>query len=486
MSEAKIVITGVSPAVRGLQWEGQQCVRIGRLPNMEIELQDPSISRQHAEIRATGHGWLVFDLGSSQGTLVNGIGVEKAGRRLQKGDMLQCGHVSLQVAEITVPRMVATAYQGPRDIKTSGAMLRVLAFSQLTWEQGLREYQLESLGSDPHKHFLALVRAGYHLCRIDALPELLQSLLDDMLAVLDAQRAAVVLIDEATGELSLRTVAGKTSARSYSKSLVQSCFSKGESLLCENPNAAGEASGDMASIICALLRSARRRLGVLYLDRGPDQQPFSQEDFKLADAIAATISVGIDSAMGVARQKENFSSEAVTLACKAMALRDPALVEHGKRVASFALLLADELGLPAQDRQHVRIGALLHDVGKIGLPGQPARSSGPGEHERTHPLRGVELAQSVGVLAPVAPIIRHHHECWDGSGFPDGLKCDAIPRSARVVAVANALDHLSVAGRRGVPPWDEVIKMLRRHSGRLFDPDGVEAAARLQPNVEKS
>src|SRR5207302_58869 len=115
-------------------------------------------------------------------------------------------------------------------------------------------------------------------------------------SVLDAQRGAIVLADETTGELSLKTWSGPRSGadnRAFSHTLAQRCFSKGESLLCIDNTADVSAAGsvirnDMASIICALIRSPRRRLGVLHLDRGLAQEPFSQADFKLADAIAAT------------------------------------------------------------------------------------------------------------------------------------------------------------------------------------------------------
>src|SRR5262249_30894511 len=137
----------------------------------------------------------------------------------------------------------------------------------------------------------------------------------------------------------------------YSKTLADRCFRQGESMLCLDTrteasllSAGSVMRGAMSSIICALLRSPRKPLGVLHLDRGPLQEPFSQADFYLADAVAASVAVGIESAMLVEQQREEFVQTVTSLA-RAVEMRDQYTGDHTKRVTDYALLLADELRL---------------------------------------------------------------------------------------------------------------------------------------------
>src|SRR5207237_2562010 len=157
--------------------------------------------------------------------------------------------------------------------------------------------------------FFALVRAGYHLCRIESLKEMLQSVLDDTLTVFNAQRGAALLRDDASGQFRVQACvpAPRPGNAGYSLTLTERCFHKGESFLCTDslPQDAGGAQG-RGSIICAIMRSPRKRLGVLQLVRSQEQEAFSNEDLQLADALAASISAGVECAQLVDRYREPF------------------------------------------------------------------------------------------------------------------------------------------------------------------------------------
>jgi HD-GYP domain-containing protein (c-di-GMP phosphodiesterase class II) len=498
VAESQLLLLGLSPTIEGLRWQTGHRLRIGRQENLEIVVPEPSLSRLHAELRLTPQGWVVQDLGSASGTFLNGVAVGQRTRNLQAEDVLQCGRLTFKVRELEWGPLAGRSAR-PQDIKTSGRIVRVQALSQLSWEQGLRELALDNARLPHARQFLTLLRAGYHLSRIDSVSELLQSLLDDTVTALDAQRGAIVLLEETTGQLTLATASGPESGpgrRAFSQTLVQRCFSKGESLLCQDPQAKRPRAGgtnrdDMASIICALLRSPRRRLGILHLDRGPKQEPFSQEDFKLADAIAATVAVGIESAVAVDKQRTQFLQEVIELTQQTLALRDAATARHCQRVGRIALLLGEELHLSGSETRQLHLGALLHDLGTIGLPDGVLGKTGALEpHEeqqvRLHPLHGVSLAQKISGFAPALPIIRSHHECWDGTGYPDGLRGEQIPRLARVVAVADALDHL-LTDRPGQEALrlDQALRRFQAEVGNRFDPRIVEALLGLGPRLEE-
>lgn len=166
----------------------------------------------------------------------------------------------------------------------------------------------------------------------------------------------------------------------------------------------------------------------------------------------------------------------------ALSARDPEIGEHCSRSASLTEGFGRHLKLDSERVRHLRDGALLHDVGVIGVP--DAVLLQPLQLEDTHPieyqahvemgfrmLRGIPFTQAV-----ILPVIRHHHENWDGTGYPDGLKGEAIPYEARIVAVVNVFDRL-VNGpyvKRRYTEEDALV-LLKEKAGRMFDPEVVAA-----------
>ena len=503
MAGWRIVLSGISAQIEGLTWESNNLLQIGRQPSGDIVLNDASVARAHAEVLATPQGWVVRDLGSPGGTLINGVPVKQTVRKLQLQDVLQFGNIAMRVSalEERFQPPPKPSQEEQAHIKASGLIVRVQAVAQRSWEQALQVLATDDQQQRQGKHFLTLLRAGYHLSQIGSLAELLQSILDDTVAVLNAQRGAIVLADEATGELRLRAVsvpkALSKNAKVFSSTLARRCFKQGESLLCSDVSVEADlmasnsiTRGGMASIICALLRSPRKRLGVLHLDRGPIQQQFSQDDFYLADAIAASVSVGIESGQLVERQRDLFLGGITALSRKVLELREPHTANHGRAVAVYAILLGEELKLSAEELRRLQTAALLHDIGKLACddailrkphPLDPAESEGM----RAHSLHGVALAETIPDLAPIIPIIRSHHERWDGTGYPDGLAGEKIPRLARIIAVGDAFDAMtSDQPYRAALAVDQAFAELGTNAGTQFDPECVKAFLRLRPRVE--
>src|SRR5262249_46019168 len=138
----------------------------------------------------------------------------------------------------------------------------------------------------------------------------------------------------------------------------------------EDPELAGArsiAEGTMASVLCVLLRTPRKRLGVLHLDRGPMQKPFTHDDLHLADALAANDSAGIESAQLLRKPRDLFC-DTITILAESVELRDMYTGNHTKRVTAYSVLLAEHLDLSPDDLNWIRVGTPLHDIGKIGIP----------------------------------------------------------------------------------------------------------------------
>jgi len=487
----RIRLRGIGPQVEGKIWESTSRLRVGRCEGQEIVLNDPSVSRRHAEIVSTDQGWFVRDLGSTNGTFLNGVRVGSVDRKMRHRDVVQCGNVVLVLTLLEE--------DPPVSVETPSDGMQVEAASQNSWEQALEVVAFDNQ-SRPRagEQLVALLRAGHHLGHLSSTDELLRSILEDAVTTLDAQHGAILLFDAKSNDLKLR--ASSTGDReslgrtTYSRSLAQRSFSRGESLLCRDIKHSPEllsrsiADGAMSSIICALLRSPRQNLGVLHLDRGPMQEPFNREDLQLADALAATVSAGIESAQLMEKQRELFI-QTVTALAQAVEMRDPYTGGHTQRVTDYSMLLAEELKLSAAERQIIQIGTPLHDIGKIGIDDYILRKPGRLSAEefelmKAHTVKGAAILETIPDLAPYLPIVRSHHERWDGKGYPDGTAKEQTPRLARLVAVADAFDAMtSSRPYRPCMPADQAFAEVEANLGTQFDPDIGRAFLRIRRRI---
>ena len=486
----RIRIRGINGETEGKIWESETLLRAGRLATLEVVLDDTSVSRRHAEIRSTPQGWRVRDTGSTNGTYVNGNRLEPGEWPLRPNDIIRCGNVTLFVD-----------FPGSDKSSQDGLLPpKVVEVCANSWEDALQGIAFDRNQSPrPGEQLLALLRAGHHLVHLDSEEDLLQTILNDAVSTLDAQRGAIVLAEGPDSTLKLRALAcGQqqlSSRPGFSQNLAQRSFSRGESILCssveddaELAGARSIAEGTMASVLCVLLRTPRKCLGVLHLDRGPLQIPFTKDDLHLADALAAHVSAGIESAQLLRKQRELFHST-VTVLAQAVEMRDHYTGGHTVRVTEFALLLGQQINLSSEDLSLIHIGTPLHDIGKIGIDDEILRKPGKlttAEFDimKTHPVKGAKILEQIGDLAHVIPIIRSHHERWDGFGYPDGLRGEKIPRLARIVAVADAFDAMTSDRpyRQGLSPVDAFAE-LERQKGKQFDPELASAFLTIHQKV---
>lgn len=171
---------------------------------------------------------------------------------------------------------------------------------------------------------------------------------------------------------------------------------------------------------------------------------------------------------------------------KALDMRDKKTEGHTLRVTEITLRLARIMGMKEDELVHVRRGALLHDIGKMGIPDSVLLKPGLLNNEeweimRKHPVYAYELLSPIAYLRPALDIPYCHHERWDGTGYPRGLKREDIPLAARVFAVVDVWDALR-SDRPYRPAWPEekVREYLRSQAGTLLDPKVVEVFLRME------
>jgi ribonuclease P protein subunit RPR2 len=169
----------------------------------------------------------------------------------------------------------------------------------------------------------------------------------------------------------------------------------------------------------------------------------------------------------------------------AVEARDAYTGKHAERVAAYGVELARATGLDVGGNPQIEFGFLLHDVGKVAVPDAILFKTDRLTEEEfaliaRHPVIGAEILRDVTFLGEAKLVVRHHHERWDGAGYPDGLVGDDIPLAARAFAVADTLDALTTdRPYRQATGWTEARRVIRAQAGRQFDPAVVEAFERI-------
>lgn len=221
-------------------------------------------------------------------------------------------------------------------------------------------------------------------------------------------------------------------------------------------------------ILYVIYRSHR-----LYIDRLQDEKKRVEEERNHAEEVAAL-------------HRRTIKTLALAIEAK-----DQTTSDHLARVEVYAIEVGKELGMGTTELDALRASALLHDIGKLAVPeyiiSKPGKLT-PEEFEKmkTHTIVGAEILEQVRFPYEVAPIVRSHHEKWDGSGYPDGLAGERIPMGARILSAVDCLDALASDRQyRRAMPLDDAIRIVQEEAGKSFDPRVVEILARRYVELEK-
>ena len=221
------------------------------------------------------------------------------------------------------------------------------------------------------------------------------------------------------------------------------------------------------------------------------EKPFDMDEL-VATARRATsdedeipqLPVRAATAMELGTQSKQASLDSVRALARAVEAKDPYTRQHSENVTHYATNLAEALDAPQKMKESIRVAALLHDIGKIGIPDHILTKPGKltddeFEYIRRHPALGADILANVTLFGQEALLVRYHHERWDGSGYPDGLTGEEIPWGSRIINVADSMD--AMLAMRTYKDSYTVAKMLgelARCAGTQFDPDIAQAAIR--------
>jgi HD-GYP domain-containing protein (c-di-GMP phosphodiesterase class II) len=234
------------------------------------------------------------------------------------------------------------------------------------------------------------------------------------------------------------------------------------------------------NLICVPVKVRERTIGVLEAINKKGNEGFDEEDLSLFLSLSNQVAIALDNARLYQELEEMFFQTAESLA-EAIEKRDPYTGGHTRRVTQYSLATAKLLHLIPDEMRWLKISAVLHDIGKIGIDDQILRKPDrldPEEYDaiKRHADMGAEIIDHIKQLKNIIPGIKYHHEQFDGTGYPEGLKGEGIPIMAKIVAVADTYDAMTTDRpyRRGLSK-ELAIKELRRCSGTQFDQEVVEA-----------
>jgi putative nucleotidyltransferase with HDIG domain len=234
------------------------------------------------------------------------------------------------------------------------------------------------------------------------------------------------------------------------------------------------------SYIAFPLKTPQKTIGVLNLVRVKDAAPFSHVDLEIINVLASQASISIDNVRLYYNIRDNYlkTIRAFALAVEA---KDRYTHGHSENVMKYTVVLAKQLGLSDTEIENVKYAGLLHDIGKIGISefilNKPSRLT-PYEFDeiRKHPEVGAKIIADVPFLRPLVPLVLHHHEYFDGSGYPDGIGGEEIPFGARILSVADVFEAMTSNRpyRKALSP-ELAVQTLIAGKGKQFDPCMVDA-----------
>ena len=475
-----------------------QIVIAGRTSQSDLQLDDPSVSRRHCSLAFDDGLLRVKDLQSANGTFINERPVTDATAR--HGDLIRLGAAIIEVRDPrgTAHRVDETYFV--EDSTVQSIIQRRIEPSSLDWLAGAQESAAApdvALLKRARRHLSALHSVSERLAGARDIDRLADATLGAILEVVQGDRCAIVVRrkEDATGQevLAARSHSHATERFAVSRTLVSSVIRDGVSVFAHDASSdARFADGQsvigqhVRSVMCVPVGTADDILGALYVDSLSGIGRFNEADLELLAAVGNQAGVAMHR-VRLMGELERLLLDTIKAIAATIDARDGYTHRHSERVAALVSQLSRELGMSEAERETAELSALLHDVGKIAVPDAILNKPGKLTAEefaemKKHPVHGVHILQNIesATIKAVLPGVRYHHEKYDGTGYPDGLKGESIPFLGRLLGVADVYDALTSArSYRGALPASEAMGLIEKESGTHFDPDVAAAALRL-------
>jgi len=329
--------------------------------------------------------------------------------------------------------------------------------------------------------------------------DLLNSVLDSALRIFDLDLGYVVLRDKDTSALSIRAirVAGATDhgGQAVRSTMSEWVVREGRPLIFNPDTGSGDSQMDAVTgaraALCVPLVSTEGTIGSITIGSSEPGYRFDSDDVRLLSTIANHVTMAVGNIELFLSLQEAYLATVRSLAT-AVDAKDSYTRGHSDHVARFSMLIAERMGLSHDQLVALEMAAYLHDIGKIGVAEEillkPGRLSDlEMEQMRHHPLIGANILKPVAFPWAINPVVRHHHESYDGSGYPAGLRGDEIPLLARILTVADSFEAMTADRpyRQGMSVAS-AVEELQACSGTQFDPRIVSIFVDIVSELENA
>ena len=397
----------------------------------------------------------------------------------------------------SIPVIITTGFP---TLDTAISALKLGAYDYLT-----KPFHLEEIGEKivralenrrlQEENFLFLKLVSLHevtkvLSTLHDMKELNRSILEFSAKMVHADGGAILFLNE-RNNLDIVEVSGEMISRQFwgdaavfttvSQEVVQSdkplIIVKDSS---QNPAEIPSLPDPVQAYVAFPLRSATRVIGVLNLVRVHSGQSFSKVDLEIINVLSAQAGIAIDNVTLYQNIRNNYL-QTIRAFAHAVEVKDQYTHGHSENVMQYTMLLAKHLNLPDDELENIKYAGLLHDIGKIGISEQILNKPGKltlDEYEeiKKHPVLGARIIDDVPSLKRLVPMVLHHHEYYNGHGYPHGIVGDNIPFGARILSVADTFEAMtSDRPYRKALSFDIACDILRQERGKQFDGHIVDA-----------
>ncbi|MFC1672386.1 HD domain-containing phosphohydrolase [Planctomycetota bacterium] len=486
-----LVIEDGSSKGRSVPLQGKKTL-IGRGHDCDLQVLDESLSRVHCLLEKKADAYILTDLNSRNGTFLNGTKAKSV--KINAGDVISIGDTNIQFNMIEISAtgssladLLETAN------KPANRVQKRLDPSKTPLVAASRE---ELFGPDSsgrlQRDLATIYKIGNLISTENDLSVLCDLIMDSILDVVEVDRGFLLLGDdiESVHAAVIRGAEGATGGKlTLSSTILAESLEKGMAVMStdamDDERFKGEDSivmHNITSVMCVPLEAEGDILGAIYVDTIAESSAFDEADLELVSAIGHQAGVAIERAK-LMEDLENLFYDSVSTLVATIEASDTYTRGHSERVTMFAVDIAHSLGLDSDTIAAVRLTGLLHDIGKIGIPAailnkKERLADDEWETIKTHPKVGAGIISNIRRMKEsVVSAVKHHHEKWDGTGYPDGLAGEDIPPMSRILSVADAYDAMTSKRpyRDYVMTVEQAIEELRDKAGEQFDQKAVAA-----------
>ncbi len=473
-------------------------------------LDDPKVSRHHGTFLLQDDRLFYKDNKSTNGSFINGQKIREGEIRL--GDVLKVGSSEFSILEESDFRTINFVHSESTVtgvVNTKSVKPDALADKFSAIFDYYKEHQPEISDAERYElvrtqRLLNGLKTIFHMSqtitKLVSVEELMDKIAENLFEVFSgAENVVILLEDEDTKKLVPKFARARDeeheptmniSSTVLERAIKERCTliasdTQSDSRLANSDSIIGFS---VKSVICAPLVASENALGALYIDNRVQNINYDELDAEVVTAFANQCAVALENANLCDRLQKHYHQTLQALV-NAIEAKDPYTMGHTQRVSKYSCGIAKVFGLTPEQVELMRFAADLHDIGKIGVKegiiNKPGRLSDTEFLSiKDHVEMGVKILEPITYLTPILPTIRGHHERWDGSGYPDGLKGEECPLEGRILAVADTFDAMTSQRSYNKPlTFTEARDKIKELSGKLFDPKVVEAFERYVDEV---